>query len=337
MRCGCGLLGVEGGFCLSGMGRWCPGRTTFMIREYIMEQCPICAEQSHHSQLGSRDAYAVNCPRCGLYNLTRTASVNLKNSHFSDREIANISGWLHENSIFEITSYNIDNLKQLKTPSFHERADKLLEYIEKKTEFAGNFLMQDKSWLGAGWCVNWAELREVVLFLQETRRVEASSNLTEKQIKICPAGWAHLETLKKINSDKEQCFVAMWFSEDLLKIYDNIISKAIVAAGYSPHLVNQREHNDKIDDEIISQIRRSRFVLADFTGHRGGVYFEAGFAKGLGLEVFWSCRDDDIDNLHFDIRQYNCITWRQDNLEEFKLKITYRIESVLGRGPYQEK
>lgn len=154
-------------------------------------------------------------------------------------------------------------------------------------------------------------------------------------IKILPEGWAHLETLKKTNADKKQCFVAMWFSDEMEQIYNTIISEAITDAGYFPHRVDQREHNDKIDDEIISQIRKSRFVLADFTGHRGGVYFEAGFAKGLGLEVFWSCREDDIENLHFDIRQYNCIAWRHDNLEEFKSKIIHRVEAVLGHGPYQ--
>jgi nucleoside 2-deoxyribosyltransferase len=62
------------------------------------------------------------------------------------------------------------------------------------------------------------------------------------------------------------------------------------------------EHINKIGDEIISQIRRSKFLIADFTGHRGGVYFEAGLAMGLGLPVFWTCRRDDLDKLHFDIR-----------------------------------
>ena len=46
---------------------------------------------------------------------------------------------------------------------------------------------------------------------------------------------------------------------------------------------------DKIDDEIIGEIRRSRFLVADFThgdkGARGSVYYEAGFAYGLGLPV----------------------------------------------------
>lgn len=47
-------------------------------------------------------------------------------------------------------------------------------------------------------------------------------------------------------------------------------------------MIGSKEHSNKIDDEIIGEIRRSAFIVADFTGHRGGVYFEAGFAMGLG-------------------------------------------------------
>jgi hypothetical protein len=77
----------------------------------------------------------------------------------------------------------------------------------------------------------------------------------------------------------------------------------VQAAGYTPVIVNAVEHVNKIDDEIISQIRNARFLVADFTGHRGGVYFEAGFALGLGLPVFWTCKKDHLDHLHFDVRQ----------------------------------
>ena len=144
-----------------------------------------------------------------------------------------------------------------------------------------------------------------------------------------------MENLKKINADSQQGFVAMWFDDSLQTAYDSSIVPGILDAGYKPHREDQREHNDKIDDEIITQIRRSCFVISDFTGHRGGVYFEAGFAKGLGLEVFWTCRKDDIANLHFDIRQYNCIDWEPDKLPEFRNRIANRIESVLGRGNYK--
>ncbi len=297
-----------------------------------MKECPICKEEIIYSQLGS-ETFDVTCPRCGNYHITGSALRILGGSSLSDREIGNISGWLTNNPPFEISSYQIEFLKQLETPSFHERADKLLEHLEKETKFAGQFINEEISWLSAGWCINHKELEELIDFLEETERIENANTLGSISLKIRPAGWAHLESLKKINSDKKQGFVAMWFNDEMQPIYKDIISKAIFEAGYTPHRVDQREHNDKIDDEIISQIRKSRFVLADFTGHRGGVYFEAGFAKGLGLEVFWSCREDELDNLHFDIRQYNCITWNMGELEKFKSKITNRIEAVIGSGP----
>jgi hypothetical protein len=95
--------------------------------------------------------------------------------------------------------------------------------------------------------------------------------------------------------------------------------------------VDRVEHVGKIDDEIIAQIRRSRFLVADFTGHRAGVYFEAGFALGLNLPVIWSCSRDHIPELHFDIRQFNCIDWSKP--DELADRLQNRIESVIGAGP----
>ncbi len=98
-----------------------------------------------------------------------------------------------------------------------------------------------------------------------------------------------------------------------------------------PFRVDKKEHNDKVDDLIIASIKESRFVVADFTGHRGGVYFEAGFAMGLGLPVIWSCRQDEVEKLHFDIRQYNCVTWT--TAAELQEKLYNRIRATIGVGP----
>ena len=300
-----------------------------------MEPCPICREGIQYSSLGSRDAYSVNCPRCGNFHLTRTALVNLRTTPLSDRQRANISGWLLENQVFEITTGNIDWLVKIPTPSFHERADKILLALEKGTEFAGQYLNINISWISFGWCTTADELNEVLGYLESSSRIHKQTKNNKTIYKILPNGWAQLENLKEAGADSKQCFVAMWFDDQMQEIYDESIAEGILDAGYKPHRVDQREYNDKIDDEIIVQIRRSRFVVADFTGHRGGVYYEAGFAKGLGLEVIWTCRKDDMKNLHFDIRQYNCIDWEQDKLEDFRKRLKNRIERVFGHGTYQ--
>jgi hypothetical protein len=300
-----------------------------------MEPCPVCNEDMNYARAGNRDATSVTCPRCGRYIITRTALVNLRNTELSLRQRANISGWLNENPDFEISSSNLDQLSHLPPPSFHEQADKFLLALEKDTTYAGEYIQEKVDWISRGWCINVDELREIINFLKGIERIKDYGLIEIVQLKVAPEGWAHLETLKRRTPDSNQCFVAMWFADEMRAIYDDIITPAVLEAGYKPHRVDQREHNDKIDDEIIGQIRRSRFVLADFTGHRGGVYFEAGFAKGLNLEVIWTCREDDLENLHFDIRQYNCITWSEANVADFKIKIKNRIEAVLGHGTYQ--
>jgi nucleoside 2-deoxyribosyltransferase len=79
-------------------------------------------------------------------------------------------------------------------------------------------------------------------------------------------------------------------------------------------------------------IRVSRFVVADFTGQRGSVYFEAGFAVAIGLPVIWLCRKDQLADVHFDTRQYNFLTWTDDNLENCRDGLLERIEKTIGRG-----
>jgi nucleoside 2-deoxyribosyltransferase len=60
---------------------------------------------------------------------------------------------------------------------------------------------------------------------------------------------------------------------------------------------------------------------------RGGVYFEAGFAMGLGKLVIWTCHEDDVEKLHFDTRQYNHIVWT--DATDLKEKLMLRIEATL--------
>ena len=100
-------------------------------------------------------------------------------------------------------------------------------------------------------------------------------------------------------------------------------------AGYDPIRADIIEHNEKICDRILSEIRRSGLLVADFTGNRGGVYFEAGFAMGMGIPVIWTCRSDDMDSVHFDTRQYNHIVW--ENISDLKTQLVNRIVATLPK------
>jgi len=126
----------------------------------------------------------------------------------------------------------------------------------------------------------------------------------------------------------------MWFHESMNKIYEQAIAPAVIQAGYEPLRIDKLEHVNRIDDEIIGQIRRSRFMVADFTGQRHGVYFEAGLMQGIGRTVVWMCRKEYLTKdggLHFDIRQFNFLAY--DSTEEAKKRLYDRILALEGEGP----
>jgi hypothetical protein len=125
-----------------------------------------------------------------------------------------------------------------------------------------------------------------------------------------------------------RCFVAMAFRDSLLEAYTEGIHAAIKKdCGFEAVRMLELEHNDKICDRIIVEIRKAQFVVADFTFHRGGVYFEAGFAHALGRPVIWTCRADGFDELHFDTRQFNHIAWNTP--ADLRLKLADRIRGTI--------
>ncbi len=136
-------------------------------------------------------------------------------------------------------------------------------------------------------------------------------------------GLKHLHELHNSTDNKTQPFVAMWFPEkepyvEILQKYVDSITKATLLAGYSaPYIANRDKYNGAIMNKVINQIKESRFLIADLTcdkeeGMRGGVYYEAGLAAGLGMPVILTCNKKAQGRVHFDLKQFNTIMWDID-------------------------
>jgi hypothetical protein len=155
---------------------------------------------------------------------------------------------------------------------------------------------------------------------------------------VTPRGWAHFEKLTRGASAPENpAFVAMWFGgteekSNMDDAFHKAIQPAIAQAGYIATRVDLAEHNDWIMDKVLGDIRLAPFVVADFTANRNGVYFEAAFARGLGIPVIHTCRQDHFGQAHFDTTQLNHIVWSTP--AELRERLYNRIRGTIGLGPH---
>lgn len=145
--------------------------------------------------------------------------------------------------------------------------------------------------------------------------------------RITPAGFEHIHEMLTTRTESQKAFCAMWFDEKMKPIWEEAIKPAIEETRHEPVRIDEKEFNDDINAQMIMLIRKSKFLIADFTGDRGGVYFEAGFAKGLGLEVIYTCEEEAFKTTapHFDINHYNFILWNREDLPSFKKQLADRI------------
>lgn len=315
--------------------------------------CPVCLTSEGNAETHpTRDATSIKCMQCGDFLLAGLAAAILKNEPKSDRW--KLSAWIRDQAPDLVTSQTIEQANEAAIPSLLRRAEKMLRWLAENFRGGKHFSFEDlgkwEAWkntpdsfavfiggeviasplVSVGWNQGVDEVRYM---LDEVLTAEFGllKSLAPGKYVISAKGLLHLEG--RSSEVATLGFCAMWFNQEVEPLWTEAIRTAVRESGYEPLRIDAKQHNGKIDDEIVASIRSSRFLVADFTGQRGGVYYEAGFAHGLGLPVIFMCRETDMNDLHFDIRQYNCILWRPDELEDAKERLKNRILATLGQGP----
>ena len=296
-------------------------------------------------------------------------SVDRHIAGLEDGEKARLTTWLVDQRLQgnlrpvvsdEIVEYAINKYPLL----IYERAGRLLRFLSKQTTVAGEFISlfqhsgeftrdsygspiypdmpTNPTFLAAmAWSesISPGEISYLVDYLEENGWVQESFKgsdviLRSHQYRVTVSGHVRIAE-ESANADASQAFVAMWFDDSVESAYDRGIAPAIRDCGFEAKRIDRDPTVDKIDDSIIAEIRRSRFLVADFThgneGARGGVYYEAGFAHGLGIPVIFTCHSDVIDEIHFDTRQYAHIVWNSTG--ELRDSLRDRILARIGEGP----
>jgi len=304
-----------------------------------LKQCPVCKLENQKviAERDSGDKVTYDCSRCGRYTISGTAEAVAERKDKS----AELSGWLRGRNLSGIeipmltSSFLEEVIKTLPSYSPLEKQSKLLKAIELLTAYPGKeVVLIPEHEASLAWAENEKEFEYYIKSLMDRGLIEVS-NASRRTLSdplypviITAAGWEHLETDESNLASKTQAFIAMSFDKALLPVYENAIAPAIVSTGYRPYRVDSKPHLERIDAKIIAEIKNSRFIVADVTQQKAGVYYEAGFAHGLGIPVIWCVRHDDLDNVHFDTRQYNHILWEAE--DELKEKLRDVILATIG-------
>lgn len=263
---------------------------------------------------------------------------------------ANASGWLRSQDEASISSDDLPRLRALRTPSIPERGRLLLQYLASTNPAPGAHI-QIKFGSAEVQAVARSEGDQVgplaipfivVEYLIKQRGLLLAfshENMQGLLATISPAGWAYLDTSRGRVRNSPYAFVAMRFADETRALREEGLKPAIVEAGFDTRIMDEVDHNKHIDDMIIANIRRCRFLIADLTFNRQNVYYEAAFAQGLGLEVIWTVREDHLDatdevrKLHIDVRQFNYVAWSDGKLPDFRERLRNRIIRTVGLGP----
>lgn len=184
---------------------------------------------------------------------------------------------------------------------------------------------------------------EVETFLQDTNNVTSESQSLIGGIKSQVDAFLRCENLTSLLKQiykkqydiialppitkRNQVFVAMMFSEVIDAIYENVYKSIIQEHNFSAMRIDQKIFTGSIINEITDEISNSVALIADLTGNRGGVYYEAGIARGLQLcnhpiKLIFTCNKEFFlqEKVHFDVSGDNIILY--DNENDLKSKLS---------------
>ncbi len=122
-------------------------------------------------------------------------------------------------------------------------------------------------------------------------------------------------------------FVICAFSQDIEPAFEGM-KAAATEFELQAKRVKDVMGDYQITSQVMSMIADARFVVADLTHERPNVYFELGYARGLGKTVI-TCARAGTD-IHFDVKDWTYIPYDDSRVLEKALVDRFRFELEKG-------
>jgi nucleoside 2-deoxyribosyltransferase len=306
-----------------------------MTGTQITERCEICRQSTQVYVDFDSENRTPDCPRCGRYRITRGAMALLEQDRYTEVQRSRLSAATRRatenNGFADITQAMLPILIDSVTPPRYptDVADEiLLRLFDRGAPFGTPLPFDIETIYPLFALVNPGALSNVVQYMAGTDLIKLDSG-TPAHLTLRPRGYDRVKELRATTKASRRAFVAISFDPQYRPTYDDAIKPAIESVGFDPIRMDDLPHNDRIDERIIVEIRRSAFLVADFSDPRTGVFFEAGYALGYGLPVIWTCSAEKFGEVpkHFDTRQFNHIRW--ENTDDLRLQLKTRLLATI--------
>jgi len=309
--------------------------------------CPICGfHEFKKYPRGGNDIDLIQCKRCGEFEVSWELLRDFQDIKKRVGEVGYIlSGLARElyetggnRPVFMVKNIE-ENLKHYLIPDVNrieEKIQKLLQRLRGKTEYFGQEveLGDIETVVPLAYAKNSAELMALFALMNEKKLAKIGvihgGEVRMVKIALLADGWDLTNSPWKENKESNKGFIAIWFDESMNESID-AIEAAITDCNFKPICIRDEHFSEKIMDKALGEIRQSRFVVVDLTGSRGSVFFEAGFAHGLGIEAVYVYRENDLGKnpqLEFYVQHYQCYKYKNsaDLKEILKNAISARIK-----------
>lgn len=297
----------------------------------MVEKCKICGVNGAESHPVDGDFSDQTCDSCGHFKISGSAAAVQVDG---DHPLIKIRGHVQRYGTTKKPALlDVETMKLLAAaafPSVSERAEFLLQEVHRSTTYLGQKIdALTKRIVALTYSVVDSDVRFLADYLASEGYVDKTVRGNQLLLNVTPKGFSIIEKHQSIsNKNKGNVFVAMWFAHEVQDAWEFGIKGAVTACGYHAVRIDEVHHHEKIDDRILRAIREADFVIADLTGHRGGVYFEAGFAIALNKPVIWSCRRNEFEKAHFDVNHYHIIQW--ESVNELRQTLEDKLMALFG-------
>jgi hypothetical protein len=138
------------------------------------------------------------------------------------------------------------------------------------------------------------------------------------------------DKLTTFNVKKGYAFIAMPMDAEDHALVDVLeaVKEAANKCDVHAERIDEPQSNERITDRILESIQRAEYVIVDLSKSKPNVFFEAGYAHGIGKTPIYFAKHGT--KIEFDLKDYLVIFFR--NLKELKAFIKKRIRGLSDLG-----